>query len=137
MWVGHAANEPHKNGVRHRQKIKQGEWIHFVESCKFDPDGGNGHWKSWVNGSQVLDYKGALGTKGAKKCYVKFGIYRGIAMAWAARKNNSGNPSGHRVSENVSIRYANMRFGHDDLSHLIGNRETIPDWQPWPAKNGT
>ena len=133
MWVGYAEGESKNSSVRHKQRIKQGEWIHFVETYKFDPVGGKGYWKSWLNGSQVLDYKGALGKKGATDCYAKFGIYRGIKMAWAARKNEHENPSGKRVRETVSIRYANLRFGHEDLSKYIDKPEEIPAWQPWPG----
>lgn len=133
LWVGHAASEPKgSNAIRHRQKIKQGEWMNFVETYKFDASGGNGYWKCWLNGKQVLDYKGSLGSARSKQCFVKFGVYRSIRMHWDGITDIFKDPSIIAVKETTNVRYANMRFTHDDLSHLIAKPEPIPEWEPWP-----
>lgn len=133
LWVGAAATDgPGSDRVRHRQKIEQGMWLNFVETYKFDPDGGNGFWKSWLNGRQVLDYKGALGNKGSKHCYAKFGIYRSINKTWDGITDFRIEPERWKVPETLVVRFANMRFDHADLSHLIANPEPVPAFEPWP-----
>lgn len=114
--------------VRHKMKLEQGKWLNFIETYKFDPVGGQGYWKCWLNGLQVLDFKGALGTKGATHCFPKFGIYRGVLRPWdGIDVKTLINP----VTESISVRYCNMRFGVEDLSKLITEPEPIPQWQPW------
>lgn len=116
-WVGGNADDPKDFWpLRHTQRIPQGEWLHFVETYKFDPHGRNGYWKSWLNGRQVLDHKGAVGKGGVTSHYAKFGIYR-------SRTTGAGGP----VTELVNVRHANMRFTTDDLSHLIGHPEAISE----------
>ena len=127
-WIG-ADPYPMKNtmSTRYTERIPQGVWIHYVETVKFDPDNAEGYWKSWVNGRQVVDFKGGMGAKGGKGCYRKFGIYRG-----RQRGNNPNGPTQPgAVSETFSIRYANMRFTTDDLSKLIKSPEPTPAFEPY------
>ena len=124
-WLGaDAAQKGSGWPTRHHQVIEQDTWLNFVEVVRFDPEQGKGYWKSWVNGQQVLEYRGALGTKGVKTCYPKFGIYRGKTEAW-----KPGGPG--PVKETIAVRYANMRFGTEDLSALIAKPDPIPSWEPW------
>ena len=128
-WVGADANmKPGVWPTRHNQKIQPGVWINVVEVYKFDPVGGNGYWKSWVDGRQVLDFKGALGTKGVEHCYAKFGIYRAVKQTWLGITPND--PVVY-VKEALSARFANMRFGTQDLSGLIDKPDPTPLWEPW------
>jgi hypothetical protein len=121
LWVGSAADDPTGAWpLRHRQQIPQGQWLHFVEAFKFDPEGGKGYWRSWLNGQQVLDFSGAVGKAGVVSRYAKFGIYRSRTQR-----------SGQRVAETVNIRFVNMRFGTDDLSELIDKPEPVPAWESW------
>jgi hypothetical protein len=121
LWVGGAADDPQGSWpLRHRQPIPQGEWLNFVETYKFDPEGGNGYWRSWLNGKQVLDFRGAVGRAGVTTRYAKFGIYR-------SRTQSSGSP----VTETVNVRFVNMRFTTDDLSHLVASPEAVPAWEEW------
>jgi len=114
-WLGGSATDPRGFWpTRYHQRIVQGQWLHFVETCKFDPDGGNGYWRSWLNGRQVLDYRGSVGKPGIKSVYAKFGIYRS-----------------RPTREIVSTRCANMRFTTDDLSALIEKPEPVPAWENW------
>lgn len=95
----------------HSEAIARGVNYHFVEKFVMDPV--NGYYGSWFNGKQVADFHGPMGDAG-KNYYVKFGIYRGIA------------------SETLSVRYANYKFGTDDLSTLITNPDPDPQLTPWP-----
>lgn len=134
LWAGATETDnPMADMVRHRRPLERGKWLHFVETYKFDPEHGNGYWKSWLNGEQVLDYKGALGNKKSKFCYVKFGLYRGIRKTWDGVTDIEKDPSILAVTETLAMRYANMRFGYDDLSRLITAPEPIPTWEPWPS----
>lgn len=134
LWVGAAGSDkPDDDRIRYRQKIDQGAWLHFVESYKFDPINGAGHWKSWLNGRQVVDYQGALGFKTSPARYVKFGVYRGIRMRRDGELEDL--PRG-RVKEKITMRYANLRFGYDDLSQLIPKPEPVPAWEPWTGAAG-
>ena len=128
-WVGSDTTD--KPGVwpdRHSHKIEQGTWINFVEVRKFAPETGDGYWKSWVNGQQVLDHHGALGAKGVKACYAKFGLYRNARVAWDGLDPNVGPAF---VKENVAVRFANLHFGKEDLSRLIANPDPTPEFEPW------
>jgi len=95
----------------HSEAISRGVNYHIVEKFIMDPV--NGYYGSWFNGKQVADFHGPLGDAG-KNYYVKFGIYRGIAQ------------------ETLSVRYANYKFGTDDLSALITNPDPDPELIPWP-----
>lgn len=115
-WHGAVADDAGGLGrSRYNLPMPQGEWLNFVETYKFDPGGANGYWKAWLNGKQVLEFRGAVGLKGATSHYPKFGIYRG-------RKQKSGAP----VPEIVSVRFANMRFTTRDLSDLIAQPDALP-----------
>ena len=128
-WVGSDATD--KRGVwpdRHSQKLEQGKWINFVEVRKFAPEAGDGYWKSWVNGEQVLDHHGALGIKGVTSGYAKFGIYRDTRIPFDGVDPNVDLPY---VKEDVALRFANLHFGTKDLSRLIASPEPVPEFEPW------
>lgn len=62
--------------VRHGdQPIKFGQWVDFVIKFKHNTSGA-GFLQAWVDGQQIVDYKGHLGfnTPGYKD-YFKFGLY--------------------------------------------------------------
>ncbi len=121
-WLGGAADDPRGFWpTRYNQQIQQGQWLNFVETYKFDPDGGTGYWRSWLDGKQVLEFQGAVGKPGMKSHYAKFGIYR-------SRQRGSGGA----VSDIVNARFVNMRFTTDNLSHLIQKPEPVPAWEDWP-----
>ncbi|MCB1511876.1 MAG: heparin lyase I family protein [Hyphomicrobiaceae bacterium] len=124
-WVGKATNDPPGWPVRYSQPLKRGVWLQFVETYKFDPVGGNGHWKSWLDGRQVVNFKGPLGSKRAKAVYPKFGIYRATSQPYDGVEDR-------RATDRLSVRYANMRFGRQNLSHLIKKPEPLPAWETWP-----
>ena len=64
---------------------------------------------------------GAVGNAKAAAYYIKFGIYR-------SKWRRSGEPA----DEPISIRYANLRFGTEDLSSRIANPDPEPIWEAWP-----
>ena len=112
-WVGGATGGPKGSfPTRFQTKLEQGRWVHIVERIVLDPDGQEGHWQSWLNGQKVLDISAPFGTSGKKEYWFKFGVYRG-------KQRSDGAP----VKEVVSIKFANVRFGTEDLSPLI----TAPD----------
>jgi hypothetical protein len=120
-WLATAQDDPKGFWpTRHNMRIEQGKWLHFVETYKFDPDKGDGYWTAWLNGNKEIDFRGKVGKTGTTTRYAKFGIYRATTTR-----------NGQRVQETVNVRYANMRFTTQDLSHLIGKPEPIPDWEPW------
>jgi hypothetical protein len=89
----------------HNERIAQGKDYQFVEKIVIDP--ANGYYGSWLNGKQVVDYRGPMGGVG-KTYYPKFGIYRGA------------------TAETMTVRYANYKFGTTDLSGLIANSDPAP-----------
>ncbi len=114
-WAGDATTDlTGMFGTRFATKLNQGTWYHIVERVVIDPDGIDGHWQSWLNGVQVLDSTLPFGMRGRKDYWFKFGIYRG---KW---RND-----GRKVDEIVSVRYANVRFGADDLSALIAKPDPV------------
>ena len=120
-WIGGAADDPPRFWpTRYNQPIQQGQWYNFVETYKFDPEGGAGYWRSWLDGTQVLDFRGAVGKPSMKSHYAKFGIYR-------SRQNSAGGP----VPETVNARFANMRFTTLSLAHLISKPEAVPAFEQW------
>jgi len=126
-WGGVDAANPKASPYRHKQKITQGAWFNFVEVYKFDPVGGAGYWRSWVNGEQVLNFEGAFGSKGASHAYAKFGVYRFVYRTW----NGIDMATLHTpANETISVRYANIRFGVEDLSRLVKSPDPIPPMQP-------
>jgi hypothetical protein len=128
-WVGvDAGHTGAAWPTRHSQRIERGVWLHFVETYRFAPDTGDGYWQSWINGRQVMEYRGPLGTRGASACYSKLGVYRLMHQGWNALANRIGD----RVAETVSIRYANVRWGEEDLSALAANPPADPPLEPWP-----
>lgn len=114
-WAG-GSTGVHRDSfpTRFQTRLEQGKWFHIVERVVLDPDGGEGHWQSWLNGQKVLDMTEPFGTAGKKDYWFKFGIYRG-------KFRYDGTPA----KEVVSIRYANVRFGTEDLSALIGAPESV------------
>jgi Polysaccharide lyase len=128
-WV--AADAAKSGGafpVRYQTKLEPGTWLNFVETLNLDPTPGQGYWRCWLNGQQVLDFKATLGTDRVTHCYAKFGIYRGVMETWdGVDPAKAIKP----VKETLSARYCNMRFSHMDLSRLIAAPEPIPAWQAW------
>lgn len=94
----------------HAQTIRRGIWYHIVENIKFDPKGGAGFARSWLNGAQVVDVAGNVGSIANRGYYWKFGSYRGPA-----------------APEYFGVRYANMTVGTADLSSKVTNPDPIPD----------
>lgn len=123
-WIASDTRDPKKqNAVRHRQPIEQGVWLEFVETLRIDPSGNAGYWRSWLNGRQVVDFHGPVGGVGVRHCFPKFGIYRSVGRSPSSGK---GSTSGKQSSETLVVRYANMRFGTDDLSALVANAPPPP-----------
>lgn len=136
-WAGVAADDkPGQSRVRGRGHHEPGVWEHCVSVCKLDPASGAGFWRVWMNGQQVVNFAGPLGAPGVSKCYSKFGVYRSIRKTWDGVADISRNPEILRVRETIAFRYANMRFTHSDLSHLIGKPEPVPPLEPWPTARG-
>jgi hypothetical protein len=54
--------------------IKFGQWMDFVIKFKHNTSG-NGFLQAWVDGEQIVDYKGNLGFNTSYKDYAKFGLY--------------------------------------------------------------
>jgi hypothetical protein len=90
-----------------RISVAQGIWYNFVEKYVVGP---TGSVASWVNGKQVANFTGRIGSGGPY--YPKLGIYHGNRTA-----------AGAPVTERVGARYANFKFGTADLSVLIANRD--------------
>lgn len=128
-WVGADAGDTGAAWpARHSQRLERGVWLHFVETYRLAPEAGEGYWISWINGRKVMEHRGAFGTRGASGCYSKIGVYRHKHQGWNARENRIGD----RVSETVAIRYANLRFGEEDLSRLTQTPPPEPALEPWP-----
>ncbi len=116
-WTGGATDDPQGMWpTRFRTRIQQGTWIHLVERVVLDPGGEKGHWQSWLNGAKVLDLAAPIGYSKASGYWFKFGIYRG-------KRRRDGTPA----DETISVRYANVRFGSEDLSRLIASPEPVKD----------
>jgi hypothetical protein len=73
--------------------IKFGQWMDFVIKFKHNTSG-NGFLQAWVDGQQIVDYKGSLGfnTPGYKD-YFKFGLYNWMRYS-NPRKVMLHNPTG-------------------------------------------
>jgi hypothetical protein len=99
-----------------RISVEQGVWYNFVEKYVVGP---TGSVASWVNGKQVANYIGRIGSGGSY--YPKLGIYRGNRTA-----------AGAPVTESIGARYANFKFGTADLSALIANPDPLPASVSWP-----
>jgi hypothetical protein len=99
-----------------RISVSQGVWYNFVEKYVVGP---TGSVASWVNGKQVANYTGRIGSGGSY--YPKLGIYRGNRTA-----------AGAPVRESIGARYANFKFGTTDLSALIANPDPLPAYVSWP-----
>jgi hypothetical protein len=76
---------------------------------RFDPTGGSGFMKLWLDGKQVVNYTGSMGYSTSTGYYWKFGIYRSVA------------------GEHEAVRYANMTVGTADLSAKIAKPDPIPE----------
>jgi hypothetical protein len=99
-----------------RLPVESGVWYNFVEKYVV---GSNGAVASWVNGKQVANYTGSVGSGGSY--YPKLGIYRGNQTA-----------AGLPVVESIGARYANFKFGTADLSALISTPDPVPALVRWP-----
>jgi Polysaccharide lyase len=117
-WAGAATDDPKDVWpTRFQTAIPQGTWLHFVERVVLDPGGKNGQWQSWLNGKKVLDLAAPVGyAKAANGYWFKFGIYRGTQRR-----------DGTKVDETVVVRYANVRFGTEDLTRIIATPDRITE----------
>jgi hypothetical protein len=88
--------------------LQRGVWYNVVQNVRFDPAGGTGFMKVWLDGQQVVDYAGSTGYATSTGYYWKFGIYRSVA------------------AEHEAVRYANMTVGTADLSAKIASPDPIP-----------
>jgi hypothetical protein len=98
--------------------LTQGKWYNVVLQVTMDP--ANGNLRSWLDGEEVVNYKGAVGVHGGHG-YPKIGIYRG-------KLASNGKP----VTESLGLRWANFKAGTTDLSPLISRPDPIPPTSPWP-----
>lgn len=122
-WLGPAEDTPAGQWPAHTEMtLEQGRWYHVVERFRLDPAGGKGYWQAWLDGRQIVDIAGALGSTRAKSYWLKLGIYRG---KWTRQRKPA--------SETVTVRYVNPRFGKSSLEALIAKPDPVPEWEPWPA----
>jgi hypothetical protein len=89
--------------------LRRGVWYNVVHNVRFDPTGGSGFMKLWLDGKQVVNYTGSMGYSTSTGYYWKFGIYRSVA------------------GEHEAVRYANMTVGTADLSAKIAKPDPIPE----------
>jgi hypothetical protein len=72
-------------------QIERGHWYDVKAEIKFDPFG-NGLVNMWVDGQQIISYKGALGYNDDDGGYLKMGVYRRAS------------------SETVAVKYDNIQM---------------------------
>ncbi|HVL37635.1 MAG TPA: heparin lyase I family protein [Burkholderiales bacterium] len=66
--------------VRHGDRpIPFGRWVDFVFKFKHNTSG-NGFLQAWMDGTQIVDYRGNLGFNTGHKDYAKFGVYKWVAF---------------------------------------------------------
>lgn len=72
-------------------QLERGHWYDVKAEIKFDPFG-NGLVNMWLDGQQIINYKGALGYNDDEGGYLKMGIYRRAS------------------SETVAVKYDNVQM---------------------------
>src|SRR5258708_11013206 len=87
-------------------------WYHFVHNFKFDPGGGTGFAKTWLDGTLASNYTVNLGYTIDDGSYWKFGVYQ-----------DSGNVYNNNT---LIVWYSNMEVGTNDLTARIANPLATP-----------
>jgi hypothetical protein len=85
------SNAPSKTLWKDDAQIERGHWYDVKAEIKFDPFG-NGAVNMWLDGQQIINYKGAIGYNDDEGGYLKMGIYRRAS------------------SETVAVNYDNMQM---------------------------
>jgi hypothetical protein len=73
--ITRAANTTFRNLYTDRAELERGRWYDMRITVKFDP-AGNGILDVWRDGTQIVDYSGAIGYRDAVGPYWKNGVYR-------------------------------------------------------------
>lgn len=95
-----------------------GQWVNWVHHFVTDPTGAAGVWQVWRNGTQIINYAGAVGFASCSTQYPKYGQYRTVAP----QVGKSG----------ISVVWdANFEAGLTDLTARIATPKPVPSFIPW------